>query len=103
MSADVHDWNACYFPDPSLQIFIACGHDEYAVLCDALHETVISIGAFVRALKALKTRVLCNPQSQAILLPKLFQLRNDTVSDARNDFTQEAVHRRFEDIEFVLN
>lgn len=51
-----------------------------------IDETVIGIGTLVRALDSLPSRVLCNSQSQSVLITELFQFGNRAASERRDTF-----------------
>jgi hypothetical protein len=54
---DEHDRHARYFPDSALQVSITRGHDEYSVLLDVVHDTVVGVCALVLACYPLKPGV----------------------------------------------
>eukprot|EP00359_Climacostomum_virens_P008834 CAMPEP_0204905274 /NCGR_PEP_ID=MMETSP1397-20131031/5334_1 /ASSEMBLY_ACC=CAM_ASM_000891 /TAXON_ID=49980 /ORGANISM="Climacostomum Climacostomum virens, Strain Stock W-24" /LENGTH=103 /DNA_ID=CAMNT_0052074145 /DNA_START=267 /DNA_END=578 /DNA_ORIENTATION=- len=103
MCTDVHDGDASQFPYPPFQVFIASGYDEYSMLRYPLHNAVIRIGSFVRALQPLESWVFGYAQSKAVLLAKFLKLCNNAVCDAGNNFAQQTVHRSLEHVQLVLD
>jgi hypothetical protein len=49
MRDDIHDGHSGHFPDPSLQVLIAGGHDVAAVLPHPLYDAIVGVGSFVVA------------------------------------------------------
>lgn len=98
---DVHDGHPGHLPDSPLEILIARGHNVAFVVGHTIHETVVGVGACVRAGQALDAGVLRDAQCHAILHSQLLQLRHYTIRDDRHTLRQHAIEHGFEQVELV--
>lgn len=68
-----------------------------------VHETIISIVSFMRALQALKPLVFSNLQSQSEFRAERFEFRHHAVCDTRDAFCIETVHHALDQVQFILD
>lgn len=69
MPSDVHNGDTRDLADSSLEVLIVGSYYIAPVLLDSINQAVISIGTFVRAMKPLEARVLCQPIENLIYFP----------------------------------
>ena len=110
---DMHDWDSRNLSNALLQALVASCHDITSMLLRmravraylryALDKAVVCIRAFVRARETGESRISCNLQGYAMLCPKLLQLSNDTVGDARNNLGVEGFHCGIDNVKLVLD
>lgn len=103
MRDDIHDGHSWDFSYPSLQILIACGNNETAMLLYPLHDAIISISALVCAFQALESWILRDAKGKAILYSKFLEFCYHAISDIGDALAQETVHAGLEDVQLVLD
>ena len=79
MTLYVHHRNSWYFPNSSLEVLIACSHNETPMLLHSVDNTIICICSFVIASESLETGILAQLQRQAPLLPQFLQFCYNTI------------------------
>ena len=67
------------------------------------NDTVISIGAGVRARQPIPSFVPCHPKSQSEFCPELLELGNRAVRDHRRALGEQQVHQRRLDVDLVAD
>jgi hypothetical protein len=73
------------------------------MLLDSLNNTIIGISTLMIAFESLKPGILCNFQGNSVLDTKLFKFSDYTISNEWDTLAEKTIHRRLEDIEFILD
>jgi hypothetical protein len=71
--------------------------------CDTLDETVVGVGATMRALERLEARIACDAQSDTIARTEPLELGHDALGEVRGALGVETIEQRLKDVELVLN
>jgi len=99
----VHDGDARNLSEAAFEISVVRCNNVAAVLSHEAHEAVIGVVPLVSAWDSLESWVFRNPESNAVLCPKLFKFSNDAICHAWRTFREKTVHHTLYNVYLLLD